>query len=56
MEKLFVNKELSASIRVVRDGEEILFYAKDVANAFGYINTKSALGLGLGLMNLSHLH
>ena len=43
MEKLFENKKLNVSIRTVRRGEEVLFYAKDVAESLGYSNTKKAI-------------
>ncbi|CAB4006112.1 Hypothetical predicted protein [Paramuricea clavata] len=42
MEKLFRNQKLNASVRTVRWGEEILFYAKDVAESLGYSNAKKA--------------
>ena len=43
MEQLFSNKELNVSVRTVRRGEEVLFYAKDVAESLGYSNTKKAI-------------
>jgi prophage antirepressor-like protein len=43
MEQLFENKELNVSVRTVRRGEEVLFYAKDVAESLGYSNTKKAI-------------
>jgi prophage antirepressor-like protein len=38
MEQIFSNKKLNASVRTVRCGEGILFYAKDVAESLGYSN------------------
>ncbi|CAB4010081.1 Uncharacterized phage-encoded [Paramuricea clavata] len=43
MEKLFRNQKLNASVRTVKSGEEVLFYAKDVAESLGYSNTKKAI-------------
>ncbi|CAB3978362.1 phage repressor [Paramuricea clavata] len=43
MEKLFRNRELNVSVRTVKSGEEVLFYAKDVAESLGYSNTKKAI-------------
>ncbi|CAB4019565.1 Hypothetical predicted protein [Paramuricea clavata] len=43
MEKLFRNPELNVCVRTVRWGEEVLFYAKDVAESLGYIDTKKAV-------------
>jgi prophage antirepressor-like protein len=43
MEQLFENKELNVSVRTVRRGEEVLFYAKDVAESLGYSNTKKPI-------------
>ncbi|CAB3995056.1 phage antirepressor [Paramuricea clavata] len=43
MEKLFRNQKLNVSVRTVICGEEILFYAKDVAESLGYSNTKKAI-------------
>ncbi|CAB3999563.1 Uncharacterized phage-encoded [Paramuricea clavata] len=43
MEKLFRNQKLNVSVRTVMCGEEILFYAKDVAESLGYSNTKKAV-------------
>ena len=40
MEKLFENKKLNVSVRTVRRGEEVLFYAKDVAESLGYADQK----------------
>ncbi|CAB4018908.1 Uncharacterized phage-encoded [Paramuricea clavata] len=42
MEKLFRNQKLNVSVRTIKSGEEILFYAKDVAESLGYSNTKKA--------------
>ncbi|CAB4024614.1 toxin Bro [Paramuricea clavata] len=43
MEKLFRNQELNVSVRTVRWGGEVLFYAKDVAESLGYADTKRAV-------------
>jgi prophage antirepressor-like protein len=43
MEKLFENKELNVSVRTVRRDGEVLFYAKDVAESLGYVNTRDAI-------------
>ena len=43
MEQLFENKELNESVRTVRRGEEVLFYAKDVAESLGYANPQKAI-------------
>ncbi|CAB3976962.1 Uncharacterized phage-encoded [Paramuricea clavata] len=43
MEKLFKNRELNVSVRIVKSGEGVLFYAKDVAESLGYSNTKKAI-------------
>ena len=43
MEQLFENKELNVSVRTVRRGEEVLFYAKDVAESLGYANPQKAI-------------
>ncbi|CAB4009111.1 Hypothetical predicted protein [Paramuricea clavata] len=43
MEKIFRNQKLNASVRTVRSGEEVLFYAKDVAESLGYSNKKKAI-------------
>jgi prophage antirepressor-like protein len=42
MEQLFENKELNVSVRTVRKGNEVLFYAKDVAESLGYANPQKA--------------
>jgi hypothetical protein len=44
MEKLFENKKLNVSVRTVRIGEEVLFYAKDVAESLGYKKPRNAVG------------
>jgi prophage antirepressor-like protein len=44
MEKLFENKKLNVSVRTVRRGEEVLFYAKDVAESLGYTKPRNAVG------------
>ncbi|CAB4026844.1 DNA polymerase, partial [Paramuricea clavata] len=43
MEKLFRNKKLNVSVRIVKSGEEVLFYAKDVAESLGYSNPQKAI-------------
>ena len=43
MEKLFRNNKLNVSVRTVGRGEEVLFYAKDVAESLGYVNTRDAI-------------
>jgi hypothetical protein len=43
MEKLFRNQKLNVSVRTVRCGDEILFYAKDVAKSLRYADTKRAV-------------
>ena len=43
MEQLFENKELNVSVRTVRRGEEVLFYAKDVAESLGYKKPRNAV-------------
>ncbi|CAB4002554.1 Uncharacterized phage-encoded [Paramuricea clavata] len=43
MEKLFRNNKLDVSVRTVGRGEEVLFYAKDVAESLGYVNTRDAI-------------
>ncbi|CAB4031796.1 Hypothetical predicted protein [Paramuricea clavata] len=43
MEQLFRNQKLNVSVRTVKSGEEVLFYAKNVAESLGYSNTKKAI-------------
>ncbi|CAB3994957.1 phage repressor [Paramuricea clavata] len=43
MEKLFRNQDLNVSVRITRKGDEVLFYAKDVAESLGYLDTKKAV-------------
>ena len=43
MEQIFKNRKLNVSVRTVRCGEGILFYAKDVAESLGYSNTRKAI-------------
>ncbi|CAB4006263.1 BRO family, N-terminal domain [Paramuricea clavata] len=43
MEKLFRNWELNVSVRAVESGEDVLFYAKDVAESLGYADPKKAV-------------
>ncbi|CAB3987379.1 VRR-NUC domain-containing [Paramuricea clavata] len=40
MEQLFRNQKLNVSIRTVKSGEEVLFYAKDVAESLGYLGNR----------------
>ena len=51
MEQLFENRELNVSVRTVRRGEEVLFYAKDVAESLGYENTKKAVRVNVREQN-----
>ena len=44
MEKLFENKKLNVSIRTVRRGEEVLLYAKDMAESLGYMKPRNVVG------------
>jgi prophage antirepressor-like protein len=48
MEKLFRNNKLNVSVRTVGRGEEVLFYAKDVAESLGYVNTRDAIKKHVG--------
>jgi hypothetical protein len=41
--KCLKKKELNVSVRTVRRGEEVLFYAKDVAESLGYADPKKAI-------------
>jgi anti-repressor protein len=43
MEQLFENKELNVSVRTVRRGDEVLFYARDVEESLGYIKPQKAI-------------
>ncbi|CAB4015628.1 Uncharacterized phage-encoded [Paramuricea clavata] len=43
MNKLFRNPDLNVSVRTIMCGDEILFYAKDVAESLGYSNPKKAV-------------
>ncbi|CAB3978274.1 toxin Bro [Paramuricea clavata] len=43
MEKLFRNQKLNACVRIIKKGEDVLFYAKDVARSLGYLDTKKAV-------------
>ncbi|CAB3977085.1 Hypothetical predicted protein [Paramuricea clavata] len=43
MEKLFRNQKLNVSVRIVKSDEEVLFYAKDVAESLGYSNPQKAI-------------
>ena len=43
MDQIFENKELNVSVRTVRSGEEVLFYAKDVAESLGYSDPKKSV-------------
>ena len=40
---MFKNRDLGVSVRTVRKGDEVLFYAKDVAVALGYADPKKAV-------------
>ena len=44
MEQIFENKDLDISVRTMRKGDEILFYAKNVAVTLGYRNSREAVG------------
>ena len=43
MEQIFRNQNLNVSVRTVRYGDAILFYARDVAESLGYSNTRKAI-------------
>ncbi|CAB3993873.1 Hypothetical predicted protein [Paramuricea clavata] len=43
MEQIFDNRKLNVSVRTVRWGEGILFFAKDVAESLGYADPKKAV-------------
>jgi prophage antirepressor-like protein len=43
MDKIFRNNKLNVSVRTVGRGEEVLFYAKDVAESLGYVNTRDSI-------------
>ncbi|CAB4014917.1 anti-repressor [Paramuricea clavata] len=43
MEQLFRNQKLNVSVRIVKSGEEVLFYARDVAESLGYANPQKAV-------------
>ncbi|CAB4029456.1 Hypothetical predicted protein [Paramuricea clavata] len=43
MEQLFRNRKLNVSVRTVKSGEEVLFYAKDVAEVLRYANPRKAI-------------
>jgi prophage antirepressor-like protein len=43
MEQIFKNQKLNVSVRTVRYGDAILFYARDVAESLGYQNTRKAV-------------
>jgi prophage antirepressor-like protein len=43
MELTFENQTLNASVRTVRNGDEIVFYAKDVAKALRYKSPSKAV-------------
>ncbi|CAB4014578.1 phage repressor antirepressor Ant [Paramuricea clavata] len=51
MEKLFRNQKLNVSVRIIESGEEVLFYAKDVAESLGYSNTKKAIQVNVWKKN-----
>ena len=37
MEQIFSNKKLNVSVRTVRYGDEVLFYANEAAEVLGYL-------------------
>lgn len=43
MEQTFENHSLNACVRTLKNNDEILFYAKDVAKALGYKTPKKAV-------------
>ena len=43
MEKTFNNRELKSMIRTAGCGEDMLFYAKDVAGSLGYLDPQKAI-------------
>lgn len=43
MEQKFDNNDLDVNVRTLKNGDEVLFYAKDVAKALGYKNTRNAI-------------
>ncbi|CAB3993831.1 DNA-binding [Paramuricea clavata] len=55
MEKFFRNRELNVSVRIIKKGEDVLFYAKDVAESLGYSNTKKAIQTHVWKLNKTTL-
>lgn len=43
MEQKFDNNDLDVNVRTLKNGDEVLFYAKDVTKALGYKNTRNAI-------------
>jgi prophage antirepressor-like protein len=43
MEQIFRNQKLNVSVRTVRCGEGILFYAREVAESLGYLDPQKAI-------------
>ena len=43
MEQIFSNKKLNVSVRTVRWENDVLFYAKDIAESLGYADPKKAV-------------
>ena len=43
MERMFENHDLKVSVRTLKNGDEVLFHAKDVAAALGYKNPRKAV-------------
>ena len=43
MEQIFRNQKLNVSVRTVRWENDVLFYAKDIAESLGYADPKKAV-------------
>jgi prophage antirepressor-like protein len=43
MEQMFENHDLKVSVRTLKNGDEVLFHAKDIAAALGYKNPRKAV-------------
>jgi prophage antirepressor-like protein len=43
MEQIFSNKKLNVSVRTVRYGDEVLFYANEAAEVLGYLRPGKAV-------------
>ena len=43
MERMFENHDLKVSVRTLKNGDKVLFHAKDVAAALGYKNPRKAV-------------